>query len=555
MGIEFRLVSSLEKVFLDEELRAAPFAAANAGQGEVFAFQIAACLRGESGHRMQKQLRVTAAAGALPVELFDVESVPVRVARLRNDPYMLRTAPGLYPDCLRPLDGGNWRLIEGVWQALWVRVRIPADCRPGAYQLEFTFADIGLDRRGVVEPQPVTVAFALEVLPFRLEAQRLLRYEWFHTDCLATYYRTECWSEEHWRIVENFIRNAAGHGVNVLLTPLWSIPLDTAVGGERPTAQLLDIRRTGKKYSFDFTRLERYLELGRRHGITHFAMSHAFTQWGAEATPKIMVEVDGRMEQLFGWQVPSDAPEYADFLRQLMPELLALFRKLKIDKNVFFSVSDEPRIEQIATYGKAAKLLKSVIGDLPTLDALSDFGFYQKGLVERPVASNNHIEPFVGQVPELWTYYCVSQEDLVPNRFMAMPSARNRVMGVMLYVYNCVGFLQWGYNFYYSQYSLEAVDPYRDVNAGRWVPAGDAFIVYPGADGTAHDSLRGEVFFEGLQDLRALRTLEAKIGREAVLALLHEGLDYPLKMTDYPRSADWLLQLRARVNRRLAERT
>ncbi len=40
-----------------------------------------------------------------------------------------------------------------------------------------------------------------------------------------------------------------------------------------------------------------------------------------------------------------------------------------------------------------------------------------------------------------------------------------------------------------------------------------------------------------------------KIGRPAVEALIHEGLDRPLTFHRYPRSAQWLLELRERVNR------
>ncbi|MFR9162180.1 MAG: glycoside hydrolase domain-containing protein [Ruthenibacterium lactatiformans] len=42
----------------------------------------------------------------------------------------------------------------------------------------------------------------------RLPAQTLLHTEWFHADCLASYYGVAPLSEEHWRILENFIRAA-----------------------------------------------------------------------------------------------------------------------------------------------------------------------------------------------------------------------------------------------------------------------------------------------------------------------------------------------------------
>lgn len=61
-----------------------------------------------------------------------------------------------------------------------------------------------------------------------------------------------------------------------------------------------------------------------------------------------------------------------------------------------------------------------------------------------------------------------------------MPSARNRILGALLYKYNAVGFLQWGYNFWYSQFSKHEIDPFTVTDAGKAFPSGDAFVVYPG---------------------------------------------------------------------------
>lgn len=553
MGLKTRTISSLEKVFLNAELSAPEMRSGSAARGEVYSFQVAVYSEPTENGIAQRSFRVSSES-ELPIEVRDVVSMPSEVPYLAEDVNLLSKTPGLYPDLLDHLQNDQyWRISGSQWRALWITVRVPKDCKAGKYPIKVTLTDSGFDWRGVQEPQSFDAEFELEVLPFSLPETELLRYEWFHCDCLASYYKVDVWSEEHWGIVEKFIKNAVAHEMNVLLTPLWTPPLDTAIGHERPTTQLLDIVKDGDRYTFDFTRFERYIKLGQSNGMKRFAMSHAFTQWGAHFTPKIVAVVNGKEERIFGWDVPADSPEYANFLDQLMPQLLAKFEELGISDKVFFSISDEPYIDCIESYGKASKLFKSKIGDMPTLDALSSFDFYQRGLIERPVVSNNHIEPFVGNVKEMWTYYCVSQGVKVPNRFFSMPSARTRIMGLMLYLYEAVGFLQWGFNFYYSQYSLYDVDPFRDTCAGRWVPSGDAFIVYPGKDGEALDSLRHEVFFDGLQDLRALRALEAKIGREAVIAMIHDGLDYEIKMDRYPWSAEWLLGLRERVNRALAK--
>ena len=44
--------------------------------------------------------------------------------------------------------------------------------------------------------------------------------------------------------------------------------------------------------------------------------------------------------------------------------------------------------------------------------------------------------------------YCVSQKRDVANRFIALPSVRNRVLGKQLFVHEAPGFLDWGFNFW-----------------------------------------------------------------------------------------------------------
>lgn len=160
------------------------------------------------------------------------------------------------------------------------------------------------------------------------------------------------------------------------------------------------------------------------------------------------------------------------------------------------------------------------------LDALSDYGFYEQGLVQQPVCGLNHIAPFLkaraeGKGPEkLWGYYCVGQPEKVTNRFIVQPGYRTRVLGAQMYKYELAGFLQWGYNFYNSAFSLHPIDPYRCTDADGAFPSGDPFIVYPGKDGAPEESQRLHVMDEAMSDLCAMNLLEGLCGREAVLACL-----------------------------------
>jgi len=545
MLFETKLVSSLEKVFCDEGLKAHEFKSASALRGEVFAFQIAFW-----GDTLIKNIEFELESEISDlISIRSVGNVPCDYVGVGFDDNVLRKTAGLYPDPLYPAKG-VFNALPFQWRALWVTVRIPEDCKAGKYDITVRFSrdipdqpDLCLDCRAT---------FSLEILPVTLPKQKLLHTEWFHADCIASYYQIPCWSEKHWELIGKYAANAAAHGVNMLLTPLWTPPLDTMVGGERPTTQLLIIGKKGGEYAFDFSRVERWIDTCLAAGVEYFEMSHFFTQWGAKFLPKIVVTEDGLEKKLFGWHVAASSPEYENFLSQLMPPLLKLLRRRKLEGKCFFHVSDEPNMNSIEEYRQAARLVNGLVEDFPVIDALSNVDFYNRGIIKNPIPASNHIEPFMeaGSKP-LWTYYCCGQWDKVPNRFFHFPSARNRIMGMLMFKYDIFGFLQWGFNFWFSQFSLDQkLDPFRVTDAGQSFQGGDAFMVYPGEDGPI-DSLKYEVFMEALQDMRALNLLEEKIGRDATLELLEGGLDCPLKMDHYPREADWLLERREKINQKL----
>jgi hypothetical protein len=538
-GLQTRLLSSLTKVFADEDLQAQALRRATCLRGEVFSFQLA--YRSDS---MLRDLQVEVASDMQQhILLRCVGLAPSEFPGAHFDDNVLRTTPGLYPDPLLPM-GERLPAPPGQWRSLWVTVRVPKRMAAATYTIELTLVSGGTRIGGD--------SFTLEVLPATLPAQKLKHTSWFHADCIATHYGVDAWSRQHWGLVDRFVRNAVDHGINMLLTPLFTPPLDTRVGGERPTVQLVDVRRAGEGYRFDFSRLDRWVRMADAAGVGFFEMSHLFTQWGAAHCPKIVASDNGKERKIFGWKDNASGRKYRAFLDQFLPQLVNYIDRRGLRKRCYFHVSDEPHADHLESFGAAAAMMQRHLQGFPFIDALSNVEYYDRGLVSLPIPASNHIEPFVERgIKDLWTYYCVSQWQGVSNRFFCMPSARNRILGSQLYRYNLAGFLQWGFNFWYAQYSTHAIDPFKVTDAGGNFPSGDAFLVYPGTDGPL-DSLRGEVFREALQDQRALQLLESRQGRDKTVKLLERGLDEPITMTRYPQDAAWLLRMRERLNRRIA---
>ena len=323
--------------------------------------------------------------------------------------------------------------------------------------------------------------------------------------------------------------------------------------GQNPLPASIDVELSEEGYVFGFDNLKRWIDLCSECGVRYFEMSHLFSQWGAKHPPKVMANKDGELVKIFGWHTPA-VGEYTGFLESFLPQLIEKLREWGIAERVFFHISDEP-LGDLDGYNAAKSSLGNLLDGFRSMDAVSCYEIYERGIVDIPIPGNNELDDFIAnEVPDQWTYYCTGQFLDVSNRFMAMPSARNRIYGVQLYKYNIVGILHWGYNFYNSQYSISRINPYAVTDAGGAFPSGDPFLVYPGSDGMPEESIRMMVHYQALTDLRALQMLERLAGRDFVMDLIEGDLGEPLTFTRYPKSDMYLISLRNRVNREIAKR-
>ncbi len=547
--IKTRLLSSLDKVLPASKLEDfAPLSRISVLRGEQLSFQLAFKASEDMPHRTWYKASLSgdlAPFASLRLVAFVPSQMPVFPYPDSSDDDYISKEPGLFPDLLRPLNNGGTVPVTTLEpRTLWVTVKIPADAEAGEKTISVTLES---------EEEKVTETLSVKIIPAVLPEQKMHVTEWFHTDSLAEYYKVPVFSEEYWRITENFARTAVENGINTLLTPVFTPPLDTAIGHERLTVQLVGVKKVGDDYLFDFEKLDRWIDMCDRVGVKMFEISHLFSQWGAAHAPKVMGEVDGKLVRLFGWESDASEGEYPRFLRLFLKEFLAHMKARGDDKRCIFHISDEPQTAQLPQYAASRAVVADILKDYTIMDALSNIEFWKQGVVKTPVPSNDHIEPFLAEdIPERWTYYCCGQCKGVSNRLFAMPGARTRFIGFQFYRYNIVGFLQWGYNFYRSQGALDVVNPYLDSTGDYFVPSGDAYSVYPGDDGKALESMRIVEFFEGLQDERALRFAESLVGREKVIEEI-EALAGKIVFSKCVCDSAKLLAVREKVNDLIAK--
>lgn len=536
--VKIKVISSLEKIYHNDKVPAKALSDFSMLKNEKKSFQIAI----ESETDFDAELILNSPFNITSV--YSVKHIKSDLPMFKGaDEYYRYSEDGYYPDLLLPIKR-KIKITKGV-NVFWVEI-----CSD-SQSIGENFIEFLLSENGAIVAE---TSINIEVINCELEFNDFVYTNWFHTDCLMSHYGFEAFSDEYWRVTENFLKTANEYGMNCVLTPIFTPPLDTEIGKERPTVQLVDISVDNGIYSFNFDKLTQWIEMSERCGIKYFEMAHFFTQWGARHAPKIMATVDGKYKKIFGWETKATSKEYKKFLTNFSIEFKKYIEERNLKDRVLIHVSDEPNFSMLLSYSQASKLIHKLYKGYKIVDALSDVWFYKLGIVSNPIPSNDHIHNFIGKCNDLWTYYCSAQnKKCVSNRFFCNDSIRTRVIGYQMFKFDIKGFLHWGYNFYYTQLSKELIDPYKVSDAGGKFPSGDSYTVYPAKDGTAYHSIRLKVFFDALQDMAALNTLEKLTNKEECLKIIEENQKHSITFSDYPHNDEWLLDTRENVNKKIKE--
>lgn len=545
MKCDVKLLSSLEKVRFEIPKDVPEHTGGSMLKNEIYSFQLAVSGQDATANRFTCTLRVKSEPEPY-ITVKQVKYVPVLVPSIEiddDDDYLSKT-PGLFPDALWTVKNGQIEFFYQKANTCWISIE-PKGKVAGIYPITLEL----VDKEGQIFAEKI---FTIEIIDAELPKSSVRNTGWFHGDCLAKLHHVEMMSDAYWKIVEKYLQVYTKFGHNMILTPIFTPPLDTEIGKDRLTNQLVDVTLHKGQYSFGFDKLKRWMDVCRKYGVQYFEMSHLFTQWGAKHTPKIMATADGEYRKLFGWDTDALSEEYRDFLQAFLPELTAFLKKEQVMDFCYFHISDEPSLDHEEQYQAVKSMVASYVPSSQWIEALGEYSFYEKGIITRPVVSCDHIHIFMDHGAEhLWTYYCTGQRKDVANRFIAQPSYRNRILGYQLYKTRMEGFLHWGFNFWFTAGSAGIANPYMDTSAGGNFQSGDAFVVYPlDENGEVVCSMRLYVFMEAFQDMRALELLESLTDRGTVLALLGEIDGFK----SYPRNNQYILRLRESVNQMILER-
>ena len=533
-------------------------------KNETFSFQ--ALYRAEGGtfcHEVSVWLETE-----LPAKAWRVDYVPViNTAASESGKEYESKEPGLFPDMLTPRPVKPEIIKVGREQSFYFEKGVDATLNADAERFQSVWFTINPDshtlkageykiRVGLTSLQTNSLIaedfITLRVIDASLPPQDFYYTNWFHVDCLCDLFNVKPYSNSFYKIFDRYIKNMTAHRQNTLLLPAFTPPLDTAVGDERMNVQLVEITNINGVWKFGFEKMRHFVRHAKKSGIKIFEHCHLFSQWGAKNAPNIY-DRDGK--RIFGFDTDASSEEYKVFIQAYLKEFFVFAREEKIEKNLIFHLSDEPEANQIANYREAHDRVAALLEGNPICDAMYDTALYEAGLVDQPILATRFLEEYNEErCPSIWIYYTGGDRDPArhaANRKISNTAAATRVIGLHMYKYKALGFLHWAYNFYYDKLSYGFTAPNVCVNTYKALP-GIAYLCYPineRGGGSVTPSIREKLMGEAMDDLRALKLLESKIGREKTLAICEEKLG-EINAYTIPKGEE-LRELRELINEKI----
>lgn len=397
----------------------------------------------------------------------------------------LRVPPCLYPD---PLLERAPEIEAGTTHAVWISLAVPMDAKAGEYAATLTLSGHA-EGKAVVGKHELR----LRVYDVTVGKSRLWVTNWFWNNARHMELKVEVDTPAYWALLARYALNMAEHRQNVAIVPV------LALTEFRP--------KQGGGWSMDFSRFNRWVNTFIRAGVIgrieggHIGGREG--DWESRFLAQVPTVVDGAVRMT---NVPADSPEADAFYAEFFPALLENLRSNGWLNIYMQHLADEPIASNIASYRALAALVRKYAPGVPIIEACHTKDLI--GSVDVWVPQLNylhqdfeHYQQRQAAGEEVWHYTCIYPMGEYANRFIEHPLIKTRLLHWINYRYGITGYLHWGYNHWGER------NPYENLtgpfDSHGYLPAGDAWIVYPGKDGPI-DSIRWETMRDGIADYELL---------------------------------------------------
>ncbi len=254
-------------------------------------------------------------------------------------------------------------------------------------------------------------------------------------------------------------------------------------------------RRRDGSFRFDYTILDRYVEFAQHCGITGAITCYSMVPWGHRC--RYLDEATG--DYVWAKAVPG-TPEYKSLWTPFLKDFAEHLRRRGWFEKTYMGINENPPkkgracIELIRTVAPGLKVTWAGRYHEDLKDDIDDWCFFISPPVDRAVLAER------SRRRQTTTFYVCCGPGR-PNNFTFSPPAESAWMGWYAAAQGYDGFLRWAYDSWVE-------NPLVDTRYVRW-PAGDCFLVYPGA----RSSIRFERLREGIVDYEKIRILRTTLGQ------------------------------------------
>lgn len=502
--ITLQYVDPLEKVFRETAFFPDRPAVADEARGEYATFQFAF-----RSNAPVTGLRATIQATS-PKDAFILRNGKVGyvgyvwVGRtLPNPPADKLISPsGFFPDPI--LDTVQKVLPPDCTQPVWVSVKIPKGIKAGIYSGRLIVKGKAWKKNFTREAR-----FSIHVYPVTIDSTSLWVSEWYEMSPLSLRLmnggqNVPLYSARYWELLSVLAHKMAAYDQNVVLVS----PLGLTQFGLK-----------NGRYTFDFARFDKTVEVFKKAGalkrIEGGGLGTRMGGWNSD--DGVFVPVISADTTVFEKHLISDTVAQ-DFYRQFIPALVHHLKEKGWYAGYTQHVADEPTNSNAASYMQIAQFIKSLAPDIhlmeacqttklkldiwvPQLDFLkSGYKFYKQQQQEGK---------------EVWFYTSMNPQGNYANRFIELPLIKTRILQWINFRYGITGYLHWGFNqWHHDPHPFEETTD-QNSEGGGILPAGDAYIVYPGY-GKLYSSIRLEAMRDGIDDYELLKMLARKYPGKAM---------------------------------------
>jgi len=409
----------------------------------------------------------------------------------------------LMPDRLEAFE--RFDLPGRTVRPVWLSLDIPPGTAAGLYN-------------GTVEIKSDNHSSVLN-LKIKVQNQTLPKpYDWkFRLDLwqnpwvIAWYYKVKPWGEEHKKLLREHLKLYADAGGKYITT--YAVHSPWADNSYMIEGAMIEwIKSRNGSWKFDYNIFDQYVQLAINAGIDKAITIYTPIPWGERF--RFLDEASGNYVTE-RWLPTSDTfkTNWNIFLTDL---------KTHLEKKGWFDKTymgiNENAMEQTLSAIKVVrdhsdKWKITYAGDWhPELDGLLDD--YSCVYGKEPGVGDVKKRSLKGQTS---TYY-ICCTPAKPNTFVFSPPVEGRWLGWYTIAHGYDGLLRWAYDAW-------PADPVRDARHVLW-PAGDCYMVYPGAGSGIHfEKMReGIVDFEKIKILRQQAAKSPDINNKKLLQELEQHL-------------------------------